>query len=46
MMSPHPVVTDIDAAVPFGGIRQSGYGRETGRDALTLCAQTKSVCIA
>ncbi|MGQ0564217.1 MAG: aldehyde dehydrogenase family protein [Gemmobacter sp.] len=37
---------DTDAGVPFGGIRQSGYGREMGREALTLYTQTKAVWIA
>jgi acyl-CoA reductase-like NAD-dependent aldehyde dehydrogenase len=37
---------DTDAAVPFGGIRQSGHGREMGREALTLYTQTKAVWIA
>ena len=34
---------DTDAASPFGGMGQSGYGREMGRDALALYSQTKSV---
>jgi len=34
---------DTDAASPFGGMGQSGYGREMGRDALALYTQTKSV---
>jgi acyl-CoA reductase-like NAD-dependent aldehyde dehydrogenase len=37
---------ETDAAVPFGGIRQSGYGREMGREALSLYTQTKAVWIA
>ena len=34
---------DTDAASPFGGMGQSGYGREMGREALVLYSQTKSV---
>lgn len=34
---------DTDAASPFGGMGQSGYGREMGREALALYTQTKSV---
>ena len=37
---------ETDAAVPFGGIRQSGYGREMGREALSLYTQTKAVWVA
>lgn len=34
---------DTDAASPFGGMKQSGYGREMGQDAIALYSQTKSV---
>ncbi len=34
-----------DPAMPFGGYKQSGWGREMGRDALNLYTETKSVCI-
>ncbi|MBI2930267.1 MAG: aldehyde dehydrogenase family protein [Planctomycetes bacterium] len=34
-----------DAALPFGGTKQSGFGRELGRDALDPYTQTKSVWI-
>jgi acyl-CoA reductase-like NAD-dependent aldehyde dehydrogenase len=37
---------ETDAASPFGGVKQSGYGREMGRDAISLYSQTKSVWIA
>ncbi len=37
---------ETDAAVPFGGVRQSGYGREMGREALSLYSQTKAVWLA
>ncbi len=33
----------IDAVSPFGGYKQSGYGRELGRYALDLYTQVKSV---
>ncbi|HKJ23705.1 MAG TPA: aldehyde dehydrogenase family protein [Myxococcota bacterium] len=33
----------FDAAAPFGGYKQSGYGREMGRHALELYTQTKNV---
>ena len=34
----------FDAAMPFGGYKQSGWGREMGHDALELYTETKSVC--
>jgi phenylacetaldehyde dehydrogenase len=34
----------FDPALPFGGYKQSGWGRESGREALDLYTQTKSVC--
>ena len=34
-----------DAALPFGGYKQSGFGRELGRDALDQYTQTKSVWV-
>jgi phenylacetaldehyde dehydrogenase len=34
----------FDAALPFGGYKQSGWGREMGHDALHLYTQTKAVC--
>lgn len=37
---------ETDAASPFGGFKQSGYGREMGREAISLYSQTKSVWIA
>ncbi|MCX6130009.1 MAG: aldehyde dehydrogenase family protein [Proteobacteria bacterium] len=36
----------FDAALPFGGYKQSGWGREMGEEALALYLETKSVCIA
>ena len=36
----------FDAAVPFGGYKESGIGRECGRHALDLYTQTKSVWIS
>jgi len=35
-----------DAALPFGGYKQSGWGREMGHEALELYTETKAVCIA
>ena len=34
----------FDPAMPFGGYKQSGWGREMGHDALSLYTQTKAVC--
>src|SRR3990172_8420263 len=34
----------FDAALPFGGYKQSGWGREMGHDALDLYTQVKAVC--
>ena len=36
----------FDAAMPFGGYKESGIGREMGSDVLDLYTETKSVCIA
>jgi acyl-CoA reductase-like NAD-dependent aldehyde dehydrogenase len=35
----------LDASLPFGGVGQSGYGRENGPEALDAYLQTKSVFI-
>jgi acyl-CoA reductase-like NAD-dependent aldehyde dehydrogenase len=35
----------FDAAAPFGGYKESGFGREMGREALDLYTQTKTVWI-
>jgi acyl-CoA reductase-like NAD-dependent aldehyde dehydrogenase len=35
----------LDAASPFGGYKQSGYGRELGAYALDLYTQIKSVWV-
>ncbi|GJL61435.1 MAG: aldehyde dehydrogenase [Nitrospirales bacterium] len=34
----------FDAALPFGGYKQSGWGREMGHAALDLYTEVKSVC--
>jgi len=34
-----------DVAIPFGGYRQSGWGREQGRDAVESYMETKSVMV-
>jgi acyl-CoA reductase-like NAD-dependent aldehyde dehydrogenase len=36
----------LDVAMPFGGYRQSGYGRENGPEGLDEYLQTKSVVVA
>lgn len=36
----------VDAALPFGGFRQSGWGREMGWEAIQLYTDVKSVGIA
>lgn len=35
----------IDAAAPFGGYKESGFGREMGKEALDLYSQVKTVWI-
>ena len=35
----------FDAALPFGGYKQSGWGREMGHEALELYTETKAVTI-
>jgi phenylacetaldehyde dehydrogenase len=35
----------FNAALPFGGYKQSGWGREMGHDALELYTETKAVCV-
>lgn len=36
----------LDPSMPFGGTRQSGYGRENGPEALAEYLQTKSVVVS
>ncbi len=36
----------LDPAVPFGGVKQSGYGRESGPEALQANTRTMSVAIS
>ena len=33
----------FDAALPFGGYKQSGWGREMGHEALNLYTEVKAV---
>lgn len=35
----------FDAALPFGGFKQSGWGREMGHEALELYTETKAVTV-
>jgi phenylacetaldehyde dehydrogenase len=35
----------FDAALPFGGYKQSGWGREMGEDVIYQYTETKAVCI-
>lgn len=35
----------FDAALPFGGYKQSGWGREMGHQALELYTEVKAVCV-
>ncbi len=35
----------FDAALPFGGYKQSGWGREMGHEVLNAYTQVKSVCM-
>jgi phenylacetaldehyde dehydrogenase len=35
----------FDAAMPFGGYKQSGWGREMGHEVLNLYTENKSVCV-
>jgi phenylacetaldehyde dehydrogenase len=36
----------FDAALPFGGYKQSGWGREMGHAALEMYTESKAVCVA
>jgi phenylacetaldehyde dehydrogenase len=36
----------FDSAMPFGGYKQSGWGREMGHAALDLYTESKTVCLA
>lgn len=36
----------FDAAMPFGGYKQSGWGRDMGHEALEMYTEVKSVCTA
>jgi aminomuconate-semialdehyde/2-hydroxymuconate-6-semialdehyde dehydrogenase len=34
-----------DLRTPFGGLKQSGYGKEGGEDALRFFTEKKNICI-
>ena len=36
----------VDAALPFGGYTQAGWGREMGHHVLENYTETKAVCAA
>ena len=36
----------VDPNMPFGGMKQSGIGREHGRSAIESYTESKSICIA
>ena len=36
----------FDAALPFGGYKQSGWGREMGHEVLELYTEVKTICVA
>jgi phenylacetaldehyde dehydrogenase len=36
----------LDSALPFGGYKQSGWGREMGHAALDMDTESKAVCVA
>jgi phenylacetaldehyde dehydrogenase len=36
----------FDAALPFGGYKRSGWGREMGAEVLELYTQTKAICVS
>src|SRR6267378_146779 len=36
----------FDAALPFGGYKQSGWGREMGHEAIEMYTEVKAVCAA
>ena len=41
-----PLASMRDLRVPFGGMKQSGVGREGGEEALRFFTEPKNVCIA
>ena len=36
----------LDPAMPFGGYKQSGWGREKGREVIELYTEVKAVAVA
>ncbi|MBR9909969.1 MAG: aldehyde dehydrogenase family protein [Gammaproteobacteria bacterium] len=35
----------VDPAMPFGGVKESGIGREVGEEGIAMYSETKSVCV-
>ena len=46
MKAPCTISIVRDLRVPFGGMKQSGVGREGGTEALNFFTETKNICIA
>ncbi len=42
----NPRPARVDLRVPFGGMKQSGVGREGGEEALRFFTEPKNICIA
>jgi aminomuconate-semialdehyde/2-hydroxymuconate-6-semialdehyde dehydrogenase len=46
MKAPCTISIVRDLRVTFGGMKQSGVGREGGEEALRFFAESKNICIA